>query len=510
MAQEFSSISHLLDTRSRRSAWIGGGGTVLKYIFGTLDEDDGIRYNEAIESVQTDQKKLATLMKENILVTTSVISKFNDTLNRIKINEANLNQAIDKLSSGLQNVSIKTDELLVQSYADQILINLETAILVLSFQIEDIVNSILFSSHNIIHPSIINSQQLYKELAEGYRHLPDDSKLPIILDLNSIHFILNISKIICYYVDSKIIFVLQIPLVSTKEFMLFHTIALPIPHSENKSSSFSLVIPNSKFIAMTKDKVHYCNLDSLDYCKTPTANDYICDVTNVYASDARPSCESELMSKVISEIPVQCETKFIYGKIDIWKPINNNKWIYVQTIPNKISIDCMNSKLYEDNISGTGIITIPSGCTGYCRSTTLLPKNIPINVTSPVKIPDFNLLDDSCCNLVKLNKLIENVSPVELKNVDLDNLNSESNVLLKTSADLDGIVDKPHIIQYGTHYSILLLIISFIISILIIYKTYLIFKKCTPGSSLPCFHKPNPSTAAETPAEDKQTDGPDP
>ncbi|XP_063830216.1 uncharacterized protein LOC135079489 [Ostrinia nubilalis] len=321
MVQDFTSISHLLENRSRRSAWIGGGGTILKHIFGTLDEDDGIRYNEAIKTVQGDQKKLAALMKENILVTTSVITAFNKTLDRIKINEANLITAIDKLSLGLQNISIKTDELLIRNYADQILIKLETAILLLSFQIEDIVAAILFSSQNLLHPSILNPRKLYQELAESYRHLPDDSKLPIALDLSSIHFILNISKIASYYIDNKIIFVLQIPLVSTKEFMLFHAIALPTPHNSVKLDSFSLIIPSSKLIAMTKDKMHYCNLENLNQCVNPTVTDYVCDVTNVYASDAKPSCESELMTKVISEIPVQCATKFIYGKLDIWKAI---------------------------------------------------------------------------------------------------------------------------------------------------------------------------------------------
>lgn len=72
--REFMSISHLLDNRKTRSAWISGIGTAFKQIFGTLEEDDGIRYNNAIEELQNDQKKLATLLKENILVTTSVIS----------------------------------------------------------------------------------------------------------------------------------------------------------------------------------------------------------------------------------------------------------------------------------------------------------------------------------------------------------------------------------------------------------------------------------------------------
>lgn len=179
MVKQFTSISHLIDNRKRRSAWIGGIGTAFKQVFGTLDEDDGIRFSEAIEIVQNDQKKLASLVKQNILVTTSVISYFNGTLDKIKTNEAKFSQAIDKLSNGLENITLKTDELLLQSYEIQILNSLQTAILTVSFQIEDLINGILFSSQNILHPSILNPQQLYKELADSYRHLPDNVKLPV-------------------------------------------------------------------------------------------------------------------------------------------------------------------------------------------------------------------------------------------------------------------------------------------------------------------------------------------
>lgn len=469
MNREFMSISHLLDNRRRRSAWISGIGTMFKQIFGTLDEDDGIRYSNAIEEVQNDQKKLATLMKENILVTTSIISSYNKTINKIRINEANLNRAINELSSNLRNISIETDELLLKFHETDFLNKLEMSIIVLSFHIEDIVNAVLFSRQNILHPSIVNPQQLHQELVTSHRHLPENVKLPIVLDLSSIHYILNISKTICYFINNKIIFVLQIPLVSDKNFMLFHNIALPTPHNQSNPNSFSLVLPDSKYIAMTKDKLHYCNLNSLESCKTTIGNNFVCDVNNVYATDAKPSCATELMSKVISEIPVQCNTKFIHGKVDIWKPINNNKWLFVQTDPNKISIDCVNSKLYENSILGTGVITIPSGCTGFCKSTILLSRYITVNLTSPVKSPDFNLLNDTCCNLDKFTKVSKNVPQIELLNIDLDELKMENNIL-KESKDLDVILNKPHIIQYGTHYSTLIIIITIVLIICIFYK----------------------------------------
>ncbi|GFG35719.1 hypothetical protein Cfor_12900, partial [Coptotermes formosanus] len=41
MNREFSSISHLINKRTKR-AWIGGVGYLMKHIFGNLDESDGV------------------------------------------------------------------------------------------------------------------------------------------------------------------------------------------------------------------------------------------------------------------------------------------------------------------------------------------------------------------------------------------------------------------------------------------------------------------------------------
>lgn len=498
---EFDSISHLIENRMKR-AWIGGVGSVLKQIFGTLDENDAIRYNDAIESVQDNEKQLVSLMKENILVTSSSITSYNKTFNKIKDNEINLNQAIDNLSSNLKNISEQTNGLHILFKVNQIFNSLETSILTLSFQLEDVINAILFSGQNILHPAIMTSSQLYRELANNYRHLSRELQLPIALDMNSIHYILSISTLVCYYINFKIMFVLQVPLVGIKEYTLFHNIALPTPYSSKEPNKFSLIIPSNKYIAMTKDRLHYCTFDDLKECKVVSPGNFICDVTNVYAADAIPTCESELLSKVIKEIPRQCDTRFVYGKLDIWKPIMNNKWIFVQSVPNKITIDCLKSKLYETTIFGTGILTLPNNCVGRCRSTTIIPKYI-LNITSPVNnIPNFNLINDSCCNIVRFNDLIEDVSPIKLQNIDLDELKSNKIALNSLLDNLKKIDNSPHIVRYGTHYSGLIILI---LCLIFLYFCYLAFKCfCKPGDNrtyqLP-FHS-TPTRAIDTDTRD--------
>ncbi|KAJ0177012.1 hypothetical protein K1T71_007445 [Dendrolimus kikuchii] len=484
MNKEFSSISHLIDNRIKRSAWIGGIGTILKQVFGTLDENDALKYDEAITALQNNEKQLISLMKENILVTTSVIERYNETLQKIKDNEIYLSNAINNLSVSVKNITELTNGLQILVKVNEILTTLEASILTLSFQLEDITNAILFSSQNILHPAIITPNQLYRELANNHRHLPGDLELPVVLDLSNMHLILSISKLVCYYLNNKIMFVVQVPLVSTKEYMLFHNIALPTPHNPEQPNSFSLILPTNKYIAMTKDKAQYCIFNDLGNCKNVSPGNFICNVETVYSTDAKQCCESELLAKVISEKPPQCETKTVFGKIDIWKSISNNKWIYIQSESTKLSIDCSNSKLYETVIIGTGIINIPENCVGYCKSTTLIPNSNILNITSPVNsFPEFNLIDDTCCDHVKLNE-IDNVSPVKLHDVDLDDFNKKSKMLLENMlSDLNSIKENPHIVRYGTHYSILTILLF--ICMLCYFSYVLYYKICKPRGNRP-------------------------
>lgn len=466
----FDSISHLTSKRQKRSAWFSGIGTVFKHIIGTLDENDAIKYDEAVETIQRDQTKLATLMKQNILVTTSTLSTYNKIIHEVRINEAILSNSIEQLSLNFKNISETVHKLDLQVKMNEILSVLEGTLMALSFKLEDISNSLLFSKNNVLHPSVLTPYQLYKELADNYRYIPNSKQLPVILDIDNINALINVSDIITFFLNDTLMYILKIPLVTSTEYDVFRCIPLPLPYNKTNLKSYTTIIPSTKYIAITKDKTLYCNIDSIKKCKTMGKHSFICDVMNVFPTNANPSCESEIMTQVVNSLPKQCTTKFIYGHINAWHPLENNRWIYVQSHISKLSIDCVNSELYDINISGTGILKLPYHCKAYCNTAYLYPKsttNIKINVIHS----NFNLINDSCCNYSKFNISVPNVLPAPLliNNLDdLKNSNIDSNVanLIK---DLDKLIVKPHIIKYGTHYSISIIVLSIILILIILF-----------------------------------------
>lgn len=501
ISQQYSSISHLLETRTKRGAWIGGVGTVFKHIFGTLDEDDAIKYDNAITVVQNNNKELASLIKQNILVTSSVISSYNHSLHKLKINEDSLNEAVDKLSVSMKNVTVISNKLIQISEINSILNNLESSILALSFQLEDLINACLFCSMNVLHPSIITPSQLFQELADNHRYLPNGLELGVSLDLSSMHSIMNISKLICYYLNYKVVFVLQIPLVTSQEFYLYHNIPLPVPHNVSKPDSFTLVIPGSKYTAITKDKIQYTNIDSLEVCKSVNSQNYICYVMNVLSVNANPSCESELLSKVIKNLPVQCKTEFLKGDLDIWKKLMNNKWIFVQSHSVKLSIDCINSELVEENIHGIGVLTLPKYCVAYCKNTKLYANNNFVNITAPLSsFSNFNLINDPCCNVNTFKESISNVPHITLQDLDTKNIDVNYNEIIKSfEKNLDKIINEPHIIKYGAHYSVLTILIIITIICYIIFRLYSKLYKSNSSLSHSNSFKSPESTSSKSP-----------
>lgn len=478
IVSEYNSISHLTGTdRSRRAAWMGGIGILSKTIFGTLNEDDAVKYDNAISNLQDNQKRLGSLIKESVLVTSFTFSKFNETIHNIKINEARLNEAVDNLSWLLKNITQNLNHLNVKTKIISILNSLEATVLALSFRLEDITNAIMFVKQNSIHPAVLPPTQLYNELVNNYRYLPANVKLPITLELRNINILMNTSNVICYSTNTRIIFVIRIPLVSPKDYILYHNIALPTPHSSIKSDTYSFIIPSSKYIAMTSDRSEYCNLESLDECIHVHARGFICNIMTVFPTSAHASCESELLAKVNKQKPSQCNTKTITGNLDIWKPLTGNKWIYVQSKPNKISIDCLDSVLNELTTVGTGIINVPNSCVVYCKTTKLIPKSNVIKINITVPSSDFNIIKDPCCILSSDKMLINNEPRTVIQNVDLDSFTSDNKLKLDSIAkETDKILNQHQIIKYEAHYSVILIIILCVISLFCIFKIFLYFK----------------------------------
>lgn len=491
IVRDFDSISHLISKSHKRSAWFGGIGSVIKQLFGNMDQDDAEKYSNAIETLENDQSKLATLMKENMMITTSTLLSLKEVIDKINANEVSLSHVIDTLNQEMANLTLISNKLLMRSKISGLSNILESSLLTLSFKIEDIINAIMFSKSSILYPSIITPKQLFSDLVGNYRFLPSSKQLPVPLTLDNIHILENISDVSSYYTNNKIIFVLQMPLVNTKEFDLYHTVPYPIALKTINNTLYSTIIPSTKYLGITKDKSAYCKLNSLNTCKVINTQYYICEISNIYSTSAVPICETEVISKALTSVPPLCKTEFVNGNFETFHKLRNNQWIYMISQNSKITIECDDQDLSESSISGTGILTIPDNCIAYCNNNKLIPKHIVEIKIKPIVL-HFELINDTCCSSITYLKDNIKIPYVNLKNINnLDSLFSNYNkVTDQIKTDLNRVIEKPHIVLYGDYYSYTTVIISLIIILAISYKLYCYCKsvktsKCNPKPDAP-------------------------
>ncbi|XP_052740626.1 uncharacterized protein LOC128198569 [Bicyclus anynana] len=469
----YQSLSHLTQEkgRSKRSSWFGFGGPILKQLFGSLDEDDAQIFTNAINAIQDDQRHLASLMKENIHVISSTISTFNNTIQKLNENEQILNSNIGKLDKILDNVLQTTNKLEASSHLTMTFSALESSLMTLNFNLKDIIDAILFGKQNIVHPSILSPMQLYNELNSNKNKVPQNFPLP--LNLENMHILLDISQISSFITDSKIVFVVKIPLVLLQEYNLYHVYALPTAHDINNPHSFAMINPTAKFLAITDDKLLYSMTDSISDCKTLTNNYRLCKLGNVHSSVANPTCEVQILSAYINKIPDTCDYKNVVSDIDVWQTISNNKWIYVQSNIAKLSVKCNNS-INDYDIIGTGILKLPKGCTAFHKLLQFSPS-VEYETALYMPTPNFNIINDDCCSRKKINSTLPYLTPIKLSHINLDSLHYVTHRLNQVNDEIEKIENQPYHIKYGSYFSVCTTLVSLIVLCYISFKMY---KKC--------------------------------
>lgn len=468
---DFEAISHLLPLRPTRSAWFGGIGSIMKHVFGTMDEDDSINLENSIQSLYSNNQKLISLTKQNILISKSTITNLNKTLSTISENEGRLNNVTTELIMTLKSVSATTDELLAWNKINNVLNVLQSSLLTISYKIEDVVNSVLFSNSNTLHPSVITPRELYEDLYNNIKYIPSYKQYPVSVEINNINSLLQISEVSTYFSRNKIIyFVISIPLVYYMDYELYQALPIPVSHNASSPNSFTMIIPTKPFVALSKDRTTYCTLENLNHCKTLKSGILVCEISDILSVTTNPICEIELMTKVVTNLPNSCTTNFIFGKINIWQNIGNNKWIFVQSQPSRLTIQC-EANVKEVIINGTGILSMKPRCVALNKNVRLLARqNTKHNLTHIHS--DFVLINNSCCNKDKFDKFKFNTSDSIISNINLEDLKNLKVLINEENKSIDELNNNSNNISHHVSFPILTIILVITFTIFLIYYFY--------------------------------------
>lgn len=157
-------------------------GSVSKYLFGTLDEDDAKYYNKKIKSFDDTEQSVLKLVKEQVSVVKATISNFNETIGNLNYNEKILISNFQKL-----DIMMTNDSRLIEDNNLHTIVNEHISVFSLMFsqyQLDtlSLIDAILFAQLGKLHPMILTPSRLLDQLVEASKNLSNGLDFPINLN----------------------------------------------------------------------------------------------------------------------------------------------------------------------------------------------------------------------------------------------------------------------------------------------------------------------------------------
>lgn len=478
----FNNLMHLMghhDTRSKRGLLnvIGSG---LKFLFGTMDQNDASNIDNAIEDLQTKQKESLLLLQDQTTILGDTVNNFNESINRLNRVEKEINLAIKNINNISENLQNELNKTMLSDYTLQLMDYLNILIIETEIDINVLTNVVMFTKTGKIHPAIIPVDIFLNKLIESQNHLPHELFYPVPLKEENIYILLEISSIICYSDNDKLTFVIKVPLTNSDVFELFNIIPIP------QYNSFSTVIikPNKKYLIISKLKTKSTIVDNIETDCKDIGFEKICKMLTLTNPYTNPVCETQLF---LSNKMEDCDVRTLSQEMEIWHKLEkHNSWLFATTYPVTLTIFC---KTFEDvKVVNTGILTIKNN---KCRASTIHHTLVPdlglISIYEN-KVIEKNLLDDDCCtdDNLKYTIALRPIDPIKITNLNLNELANTAHKINVARGRIADILSRPN---PNKHFSYITYTTASIIVLIVIILCVKICK-CNTGLCLKfcCFN----------------------
>lgn len=444
----------------KRRGLINAVGSIWKFITGNLDASDGEYYSNCINKIEKDEHEFENLMKKQIMVTTSVIKSFNETLRKLKIDEKTFNQDLKNIETNIHSIwdEIETleDKFKLMSICERLLESFSF----IEGQLNDILNAITFARLNIIHTSIITPKDLVSALEKIAQSLQKNN-LPLAPREAKVATYLDIIELSAFQTLDKLIFVLDIPLVEPELYTIYRL--YPIPTKDNRTQLHYILPTIQKYIAKSDDSDQFIPLSIIDNCKEVMINIKLCKNLYSYPIDSNSMCEAQLVkTQNFNKLPKNCEVIPMYAQDYKIQLLKNNIWLLIITDQTPVTIKCENidpiSKILETNT----IMTLQPRCSAFIGTTKVQASLAKVskwhyNYTNIVNIPL------NCCQSFPNNgHPYLNLKPIKIGELNLDDLEIAKHKLDQYSKEIDDLMNEPFIQKYTpwfTYVSMTLIIL---------------------------------------------------
>ncbi|KAG7302377.1 hypothetical protein JYU34_013886 [Plutella xylostella] len=435
-------------TRKKREIF-DGLGTVLKWLIGTPDAKDAQHFDKCINLLEKHEIETSEILQQQLQIVSTTVTNFNETIFKISYDEHIINENLDRLSNYLNKTNKILFDLKIIEEINSISMQILESVISLEQEIDDILMSILFVKLEIVHPSIISTTRLYRELLSS-SHMRSDKSLVLPITMSNIHKILDSSSLTSYIYMNRLTYVIEFPLIKNDKFIIYHLYSIPIKHPN--TSLYSTILPEQTYLATSSTQQQYVTINSLDQCKLYAPGKRVCNRVPVYNYNTRPICEMAILLSYTHNLPNICEVTTFSASINTFQRISANKWIYILNRKTPCVLQCGDQTSHHE-LNDAGILSLQEGCKLFSTFITLTTtKEESMNITHPVVTVDISA---NCLTDVENIPPTPELLPIRINNVPLENLQSMKDELKQYSNKLKNLNEKSFIERHTSKFSII-------------------------------------------------------
>lgn len=349
-------------TRSRRKRR-GLLGSISKYLFSSLSEEDAAYYRTQINALKTGNVEQISFTKNQTTLFQETLTVLNNTMQSQLVQHTALQKQFDDIERILSNATISstlTDKLTeLMQY---------TTFVISSFwkKQQYFFDTITTKSRNfqLIPPKMFMNELERVEKAVKSQGL----HLPLALTTENLPKFYQMASTEGRIVDNHLVLRISVPLVEMRNFVLYKVISVPRRNENNATDgndeTFSYVMPRNEYIALDAANEQFVtlNLEDVRNCHRIDEKNLICKQTfPIMAIQNNLACEINLLRNTNNTNT--CDFRAMPKLTDeIWVKLQRpNTYLYSLPMEQTVSIVCPNSRT-KLQLKDTGIIQLASKC----------------------------------------------------------------------------------------------------------------------------------------------------
>lgn len=408
---KLNKITQQLDSfkpRRVRRGLINPLGTFIKSVTGNLDNDDALKFENALKIIQKNDQQLSTSFNKHISIYKDLTLQQTQVLNNLTTNQKKLQSIVNYL---LNASNSNREYVLHNARLSQVFDILSANAQDLLLEISRLENIIAFSYTNSMHHSLLSIRDLGNMVSKLKELYGSDSILSL-----EVRYYYDIIKLGSYFSDNRLVIVLKFPIIYPSTYDLYRLCPVPNTNSE-------IILPPLPYIAINSKEFVYMETECP---KTETW--YICEQKIIHQTRTQRDCISQLIHK--QEVDKTCSRTAV--KLTKEGLLELDSQHYIISFPRKTRVQTTCGAEKHRILTGSFLATIPRNCSikateftiiniddkvrGHAVEIMTLPKSLSLNSTK--SLTHYNLTTINLDQLHNIQQQILTEIPTRLSTAD--------------------------------------------------------------------------------------------